>query len=147
MNIQILYRSMTRHNKKIAQALGKEFNVAPLNAKTKPQLNAVDVLFVVSGIYSGIALADFSDYIKTLKPDMIKNVVLLTSSVSKKSSNIKQILAENGIKIYEEEFLCYGSFLFMKMGHPNKKDIEEAVEFAKKTLADLESVAKAKVRK
>ena len=133
MKYAVLYRSMTGHSKKIAKAIGAELGVEPLNIKKKPQLDDIDIAFVIGGIYSGKSLPDMIEYIKTLTPQTIKQVALITSSVSDKTgqSEIRTILESNGIKIVDE-YRCRGNFLFIKMGHPNKKEIAGAVEFAKR---------------
>ncbi|MPN48294.1 hypothetical protein SDC9_195901 [bioreactor metagenome] len=45
-------------------------------------------------------------------------------------SDIRRILAEKGIEVIEE-ITCPGSFLFMKLGHPNAADLYQAAQRAK----------------
>lgn len=136
MNIEVIYRSFTGHSKKIAGVIAKELEITAKNIKTKPVLSDVDLLFIVGGIYSGKSLPDTAEYIKTLTPAAVKKAVLITSSASDKKGQdeIREILVSGGIEVAAEEYRCHGNFLFIKMCHPNKKEIAGAVEFAKSFL-------------
>lgn len=136
MNIAVIYRSMTGHSKKIAKAVAAEVGVTAQDIKSKPLLNDIDLLYVVGGIYSGNSLPDNLEYMKTLTSATVKKAVLITSSVADKKGQdeVRQILVSNGIDVAEEEYRCRGGFLFMKIGHPDKKEIAGAVEFARKFL-------------
>ncbi len=133
MNIAVLYRSMTGHSKKFAKAIGAELGVAPQNIKEKPQLEAVDLAFVIGGVYSGTSLPEMLAFVKTLQPSAVKEAALITSSVSDKTGQdeVRKILESNGIPVIDE-YRCRGNFLFLKLGHPNKQEIIGAVEFAKR---------------
>ena len=133
MNIAVLYSSMTGHSKKIAKAVAAELGVTAQDIKSKPQVNGVDLAFIVGGIYGGKSLRKTTEYLKTLSPDNIKKAVLITSSTSDKrgQDEIRQILTSENIEVAAEEYRCRGNFLFIKMGHPNKKEIAGAAAFAK----------------
>ena len=133
MNACILYRSMTGHSKKIANAISKEFSLKIYNIKDKPNVGGYDLAFVIGGIYSGESLKDVLEYFKTLNEDNIKRVVLITSSCrgKDKQSKIREIMLENNIIVDEEEHILLGNFLLYRMGRPNRKDIQGVVEFAR----------------
>lgn len=137
--IAVVYRSMTGHSKKIAKAIAAELKAEAQNVKQKPQLDDIDLLFIVGGIYSGKSLPEMTDYIKTINNSAVKKAALITSSVSDKKGQdeVRFILKSNGIEVIEQEYRCRGNFLFIKMGHPNKKEIAGAVEFAKNILLIL----------
>ena len=134
MNIAVVFRSMTGHSKKIAKAIASELQVEVQNIKSKPTLTGVDLLFLVGGIYSGESLSDTLEYAKTLSGAEVKNAVLITSSTSNKKGQdgVRKILESNGVIVDGEEYRCFGNFLFVKIGRPNKKEIATAVEFAKR---------------
>jgi len=69
--------------------------------------------FVAGGIYSGNSLPDMIEYLKTLTPDKIKKIVLITSSTADKTGQdeARQILADNGIEVETEEYRCRGNFV------------------------------------
>jgi len=133
MKTAILYRSMTGHSKKIARAIAKAIETEPLNVKKKPPLpENIDLVFIIGGIYSGKSLPEMTNYVKALKPENVAKAVLITSSMMDKTGQdeVRQILTDNGIEVLDE-YRCCGNFLFLKMGHPNKKEINGAVEFAR----------------
>lgn len=140
MKTIILFRSMTGHSKKIAKAIGTEIGIEPQNIKEKPQFAGIDLAFIIGGIYSGKSLPDMAEYCKSLNSNAVKKVVLITSSASDKcgQDKIRTILKENKIQVLDEEYRCRGNFLFIKLGHPNKKEIEGAVEFAKRITSTIE---------
>lgn len=133
MKTAIIYRSVTGHSKKIAQAVASELKIEAQNIKSKPKLQG-DLLFIVGGIYAGKSHSDSLEFIKTLNSNDFKKVALITSSASNKKGQdeVRSILQNNGIEVLQEEYHCRGNFLFIGMFHPNKKEIAGAVEFAKK---------------
>jgi len=124
---------MTGHSKKIAKAIAGAFGVEPLNVKENHLIKNVDLLFIVGGIYSGKSLPEMLSFVETLDKTDIKQAVLITSSLLDKNGQdeVRAILESKGIKVAEKEFRCLGNFLVCKMGHPNKKEVADAVEFAK----------------
>lgn len=136
MKTALIFRSMTGHSKKIAKAISSETGIEAQDIKSKPELNNVDLLFIAGGIYSGKSLPEAVEYIKKLTPAQVKKAVLITSSTSDKKGQdeLRQILTSNGIEVASEEYRCRGNFLFIKLGHPDKKEIAGAVEFVKNFL-------------
>ncbi len=135
--IKIIYATKTRHSQKIAEAIGDALGVQADNFTSGPVLKDVDLLFIVGGIYGGASLPAFLQYVHTLDKAMVKKAVLVTSCASKKQGQdgIRKILLEKGIPV-TNEFICQGSFLFMGMGHPNKKDIQAALNFSQTVLRE-----------
>ena len=137
-NIKIIYATKTKHSKKIAEAIGKALSIEAFNIKDNPVIEETDAIFIVGGIYGGQSLPKLIEFVKNLDGEKIKNAVLITSSASKKQGqeSIRSILEEKNINILDE-LICQGSFLIMKFGHPNKDDIQEAVDFANKLVGNL----------
>lgn len=129
--IHIVYATKTKHSKKLADAIGERLNVKPDNVLDKPLYEDVDLLYIVGGIYGGESLPELIDFVKNLDSERVRKVVLITSCVSKVQGQktIRTILENKNIPIIDEH-ICQGSFLFFKMGHPNKHDIEEVADFA-----------------
>ncbi len=129
--ISIIYATKTRHSKKIAEAIGKALNIQALNVSTRPVLEDTDLLFIVGGIYGGESLPLLLDFVKALDRGKVKRAALVTSCASKKhrQDSVRKLLQQKGIEVLDE-IICRGSFLFIGFGHPNKRDIEEAVNFA-----------------
>ncbi len=132
----ILYRSMSGHSKKIATKMGLELGLEVFDIKNKPQIKDVDLAFIIGGIYSGKSLPDALEYFKNLNESNIKRAILITTSVTKKNNQdeIRDILTSNNVFVYEEEYHAFGNFLFIKLTHPNKQEIADAIIFSKKYL-------------
>ncbi len=128
----VIYATKTGHSRKIAMAIAGELNCSAQNITENPNLSQVDVLFLVGGIYGNQSLPELLKYVEGLTPQNVKKVVLITSSCSKtgKQTEVRKVLERKGILVDEEEFTCQGSFLVFGMGHPNKKEIGQAVDFA-----------------
>ncbi len=135
MNAQILYASMTGHSKKIAEAIANSTGIPVHNLKNNPQIPPCDLLIIVSGIYAGEHKPELSEFVKRLSPSEIKKAALITSSTRNTTQgSLRATLEEMGIKTESEEYVCKGSFLFMGLGHPNRSEIDGAVEYVKKLI-------------
>lgn len=130
--INIIYATMTKHSKKIAEAVGAALQVKAQNVKENPVLGETGLLFIVGGIYGGESMPEMLEFVKKLDGTKIKSAALITSSVSDKKGqeSVRKLLEEKGIKVVDE-MRCVGNFVVVKLGHPNKTEINRAVEFAK----------------
>lgn len=137
MKTTIIYASISRHSKKIALAISKQLNIAVHDIKENPQIDNCDLLFIVSGIYSGECKPELLKFVKGLTKSQVKSAVLITSSMSKVPQKVvRDALIANGIEVKDEEYLCQGGFLLAGLSHPNIKEIAGAVEFAKKYIKE-----------
>ncbi len=129
--LSVVYATKTGHSKKLAESIGKALNLKAENISDHPVLEEADILFITGGIYGGQSLPELLEFVKKIEAEEIKKVALITSCASKKQGQdgVRELLQEKNIKVVDE-ILCQGSFLLMKMGHPNKEDIQEAVDFA-----------------
>lgn len=136
MNTAVIYATKTGHCRKIASAVANAIGTKAMDISTNPEINNIDLLFVVGGIYGGKSAPELLEYVGKLQKEHIKKAVLITSSVSQsaKSEELLCVLTAQGIEV-AEEFKCRGAFLFVGLGHPNNNDIEETVAFAKKQIA------------
>ncbi len=138
MNVGIIYYSMLGHSRKIARAIAHEFQVKADDIREKPELKDLDLLYIVSGIYGGKSAPELLAYLETLDNQQVKRAVLLTSSGGKTTpaTEVRAAISQLGIPVAEEEFTCQGAILFVGMGHPNKEDIQNALEFVRRTSED-----------
>ena len=74
------------------------------------------------------------EYVQKLDSSMVKRVVLVTSCASRRNKQdmIRNVLLRNGIQVAPDEFICRGNFLFLGAGHPNRRDIDDAISFVRK---------------
>jgi flavodoxin len=128
----IVYATKTKHSKKLAEAIGQALNVNAENIAGQPKVQSADLLFIVGGIYGGESLPELVSYVKTLDSGSVKAAALITSCASgtQKQAAVRRILEEKNIPVVGE-ILVPGAILVVKMGHPNKAEIGNAVAFAK----------------
>lgn len=128
---RIVYATKTKHSKRLAEAIGNALNIPSENVSDNLLSGEADLLFLVGGIYGGESLPELLAFVKSLNKEKIKSVVLITSCASKKQGQdtVRKILQDKDIPVVDE-FICQGSFLLFKVGHPNKNEIEEVVAFA-----------------
>lgn len=131
MKTAVIYATKTKHSKKLAEAIGKAFNVEAKNISENPTVNQADLLFVVSGIYGGVSMPELSEYIKKAETPLPKYAALVTScaSGSQRQTAVRAALEGKGVKVIDE-LVCKGSFLFVSAGHPNADDVKEVTDFA-----------------
>ena len=132
-NICVAYATKTQHSKKLAEAIGKEFDVEAINIANHPHPQAADLLFLVGGIYAGKSNPDLLSYAEKLDASITSRVVLVTSSTSATHRNqrdLRALLVGKGIEV-ADEISCPGGFLFIKFSHPNKTDIQSVAKAAK----------------
>ena len=137
MEAAVIYFSKTGHSKKIARAVARELNIRCEDINQNPDLSGTDLLFVVGGIYGGRSDPKMLDFIEGVDNNKVKKAALITSCCSNKSpqAEVRKVLGMNKVEVIPDECICRGSFLFVRVGHPNQSDIDKAVAFAKKTLA------------
>ena len=131
--IGVVYATKTKHSQKLAEAIGLALHVRSENVTSNPAPFPSDLLFIVGGIYAGKSNPDLIQYIKNLNAAQVKKAVLVTSSVStrkRSQPDARALLKGNGIEVVDE-ITCPGSFLFIKMGHPNATEIQKVAERAK----------------
>lgn len=129
--VHIVYATKTKHSKKLAQAIGKSLGATPENVADNLNKVEADLLFIVGGLYGGQSLPELLAFTEGLDKEMIRQVALVTSCASgnQGQSSVRKILEDKGIPIIDE-FICLGSFLVVKMGHPNQEETQNAVDFA-----------------
>jgi len=137
MRTAVIFATKTGHSRKLAVAIGKELTIEPQEFRQLAKFQPVDLLFLVGGIYAGKSLPEFLGFIQSLQPEMVRKVVLVTSSMGKRTRQdaIRRLLLEKGIEVSKDEFTCQGSFLFFGMGHPDASEIEAAAAFAREQSA------------
>lgn len=138
MKTALVYFSRTGHSKRIAKAIAEALQIAALDVKSEPVLNEVDLLFIVGGIYGGASSPELKAYAEGLSKSSVKKAALITSCLNRihRQSMIREILTRKGIDVAPDEFVCRGSFLFFGLGHPSKEEIDAAISFARRAIAE-----------
>ncbi len=138
MKTALVYFSRTGHSKRIAKAIAEALQITALDVESEPLLDEVDLLFIVGGIYGGASSPELKAYAEGLSRSSVKKAALITSCLNRihRQSMIREILTRKGIDVAPDEFVCRGSFLFFGLGHPSKEEIDAAVSFAKRAVAE-----------
>lgn len=132
---RIIFATKTGHSRKIAEAMGRALNLPVNNIKDHPDLHDVEILFIVGGIYGGESLPQLLTFIKEIEGENVAAAALVTSCASNKQrqEEVRRILEEKKIKVVRE-FVCPGSFLFLRFRRPNQTDIKAAITFAQQII-------------
>lgn len=143
MNIKVLYHSSTGNTEKLANTIADELNIRAESIGDKPVTfsESVDLLFIGDGIYFGKAHKRTLAFIDSLSSDIVKNVAVFATygGQVKIGFDIKKLLADKGLKVIGEPFMCKGqAWAVANRNRPNQDDLNEVREFAGNTVANLE---------
>lgn len=140
MKTNIIYATMTKHTKKLAEGLEESLGVKAQNISDKPDVTNTDILIVGAGIYGGKVSSDFTEYFNKYKAGDIKKAIIFLNSCGGDdlSGDLRNLMESKKIKVYDKVFTCKSKFLFFNLTHPNVKDIENLKVFTQKAMKDLE---------
>ena len=131
----IRYYSKFGHSKQMAQAIEEAVGA---NAATvaEPLTEPVDILYLGAGVLLGKVNSAVLDFINTLTPNVVKEVVLFGSCaiIDSPVPQMRTALEAKGIKVSDKSFTCKGSMGPIHMGHPNKADIDAFRKFVLSTI-------------
>lgn len=126
----IRYYSKFGHSQKMAQAIE---DIVGVKAATvaQPLTESVDTLYLGAGVMLGKVNGEVINFINTLMPETVKEVVLFGSCaiIDSPVPQMRKALEARGIKVSDNSFTCKGSMGPIHMGHPNKTDIENFRKF------------------
>lgn len=131
----IRYYSKFGHSKLMAQAI-EELVGAKAATVAEPLTGSVDTLYLGAGVLLGKVNSAVLDFINTLTPDVVKQVVLFGSCaiIDSPVPQMRQALEAKGIKVSDKSFTCKGSMGPIHRGHPNKADIDAFRKFILSTI-------------
>lgn len=103
-----------------------------------PLTEPVDTLYLGAGVFLGKVNGAVLDFIATLTPDKVKQVVCFGSSaiIPSPVPQMRKALEARGITVSTAEFTCKGSMGPVHSGHPDSKDIEDFRQFVKSTVSN-----------
>lgn len=110
MKVAIRYYSKLGHTKAIAEAMGEEANVKAISVIDEPELKEeVDILFLGGAPYANIMDEKLREYAKSLNKELVKRVVLFTTSNWSRRTvrSLRKILTNNGIEVDEDYFYAH----------------------------------------
>ena len=132
MNIKVRYLSKLGHTKDIANAIANTLNVNAISILDEPIIKEyTDILFLGGAPYANIMDPKLKEYANNLDKNMVKRVVLFTTSNWSRRTvkALKKILENKEIKVDNKYF--YSHMLRIKKGTLRAKN------FAKKYLEEV----------
>jgi flavodoxin len=129
---EVVYYSMSGNTGKVAKAIADELGVTAKNIKSVDTLPEDAFIFLGSGCYGALLPGEIAAFIERnqLKG---KKIALFTTSafgLGKELVVMEKQIRDKGVNI-AGRFNCYGQFLAMKRGHPDREDLEKARQFAR----------------
>jgi flavodoxin len=131
MDAAVVYFSRTGNTKKVAEAIASAVGCAAQSVDEYDAGKPVDLIFVGGSVYGGKLDPALEDFILQLSPKAVGNAAVFSTHVSgeKAGDMLKLALAARGIPA-GAGFSCKGDFLFFNLGHPNRRELDEAGRFA-----------------
>ena len=138
----VLYTTKTGNTEKLAKAISDALktdcvNITDTTDFFKLNLNKYDHFFLGSGVYGGKPHKNIIKFLNQFDFQSQKIIVPFFTWLGRgKSDNdafkaIKNILNNKNQIVNENYYKCYGkSFLFIRYSHPDKNDLEKAVQWA-----------------
>jgi flavodoxin len=142
MSTAIIYASKTGNTKKIAESLSQKINIDcyELNNDNCNNINIekYDTIILGSGVYAGKLHKNLINFINNINCSDKKNFSFIITWFGRGNSDKtafdqgKNILTQKNHIVNNDYFKCFGQgFGFIKKGHPNDKDIDNALKWIK----------------
>lgn len=135
MSKAIRFYSKFGHSKLMAEAIEDIVGAKAVTVEN-PLTEPVDTLYLGAGVFLGKVNSAVMDFIATLTPDKVGQVICFGSSaiINSPVPQMRKALEERGITVSSAEFSCKGSMGPVHSGHPDKKDIEAFRQFIQSTI-------------
>lgn len=143
MNPAVIYSTRSGNTKKVAEAIASQLNCPCLQItsdSTTTSINDYDMVFIGTGIYKGQPQQDLLNYLQTMQPNGKKQFALFTTcfgwgkeiAAKNVTDLLSNALQATGQRLLANSFSCFGGGLgFVKRGHPDKHELEEAKAWAR----------------
>lgn len=135
MTVAIRYYTKSGNTKKLAEAVSEVAGV-PAETTSVPLNEYVDLLFLGSSVYAAGVDEEVKNFINTLDPTKVGNVVCFSTAALLPSTykQVCRLLEKRGVKVSEKEFHCRGRFKGFHKDRPNAEDLENLKKFVKEVL-------------
>jgi flavodoxin len=133
---EVVYFSRSGNTKKVAEAVAGELGAAAQDIKTAGRVADDAFIILGSGCYGAVLVKDIAEFLeRNGKPG--RRIALFTTSafgLGKEMDLMVSQIRAKGVEI-AYSFNCFGQFLAVKRGHPDKDELEKAREFAREITA------------
>jgi flavodoxin len=129
---EVVYYSMGGNTRKVAEAIADELGVTAKEVKSVNSLPEDAFIFLGTGCYGAVLPGDIAGFIERNQLKGRKIALFTTSAFGwgKEVSVMEKQIRDKGVNI-AGRFNCYGQFLAMKRGHPDREDLEKARQFVR----------------
>ena len=129
---EVVYHSMGGNTRKVAEAIADELCVKAKEVKSVDILPEDAFIFLGTGCYGAVLPGDIADFIERNQLKGRKIALFTTSAFGwgKELVVMEKQIRDKGVNI-AGRFNCYGQFLAMKRGHPDREDLKKARQFAR----------------
>ena len=131
MKYQVIYFSRKGNTKKVAETIASEIGVSAEDVNYA-RLKEDTFVILGSGCYGSKPGKNLTKFMEN-NDFKSRNVALFSTSGRREGAEVKAMeeeLISRGA-IVKDKFFCKGKFFLMNRGRPNKKDLDNAKEFAK----------------
>ena len=139
MTTEVRYYSRGGNTSKLAQAAAEAVGTVAKTVDDDLEQKA-DLMLIGASIYAGKPDASVITFIKRNAKNIGAIAVFSTSASGRSSFNaIKAAAQDEGIKVLESDFSCYGSYMFLHKKRPNEDDLKRVAAFAKARREEVEA--------
>lgn len=135
MKYAVRYFSKFGHSEQMAKVVGEVVKTQPETVAV-PLSEPVDILYLGAGVFLGKVNGAIGQFVDTLKPEQVKNVVCFGSCaiIDSPVPQMRKMLEAKGIRCDERSFTCKGSMGPVHSGHPDQKDLADLRAFIEQTI-------------
>ena len=132
MKIAVRYYTRSGNTQKLAEAIAEAVSVNAKDVSVALE-EKTDILFLGCSYYAFDVDQAVKEFIVSNKNNIGKIVCFGTSAMMKSMKKpVSKVAKTIGVTVADEEFHCRGKFGKLHKDRPNEKDLEAALEFAKK---------------
>lgn len=129
----VAYYTRTGHSRRIAETVAQALSLPVKTITDLPE--PTELMFIVGAVYFSRSAPQMLKAVRRLSNRLVRRAVLITTSGSGRGQKeTRRVLAERGIMVEDEEFICRGKILCFNRGRPSEQDIRDAVAFAQRML-------------
>jgi flavodoxin len=134
MTVAVRYLSKTGNTKKLAKAIGEAVG-AQEEDLLSPIREPVEILFLGSAVYAAGIDEKVKKYLEENREQIGAIAAFSTAAlISGTYRQLRRLCLQLEIPLMESEYHCKGKFGPMHNGRPNKKDCEDAAQWARTIL-------------